>query len=235
MTQALLTPENSPRDIASLVGLTRAIRYRLALHMDMFPAGSDAAKGFVGATPEVQSTALAGALAARDGGPAPQQSHQAPQQAPAPMLPQGNVAPQPMMPPPMMGGQQNTGMAPPQIGGQAPGAIKRSPSTVSDPNNSGAQGGVGGGVDAAAIAMILKQLKAIKDEVDLCPGAGDLEEVAETVKGLARINKMMFILMLELAENALGMDKVTICGMIVSISDSGEFDNLLKAAAEGKS
>jgi hypothetical protein len=41
--------------------------------------------------------------------------------------------------------------------------------------------------------------------------------------------------MLELAENALGMDKVTICGMIVSISDSGEFDNLLKAAAEGKS
>jgi hypothetical protein len=242
-TQAILTPDNAPRDFASLMGLTRAIRYRLALNMNLVLAGSDAAKGFVGATPENQSKALMEALAARDGGGGQPQTQQAQQaQAPAPMQPTGHVTPQQMggLPPAMgQGGMQSP---PPAMGSlQSPAPTKRSPATPSDPTNSGSQAGTPAAVDPAALVKLNKKIDdltkmvgEIKSELDEVPSIGNLEELSETIQGLARITKMNTILLLELAESALSMDKVTIASMVMSISDSGEFDNILKASAEGK-
>jgi len=234
MTTTMTTPDNAPRDLAGLMALSRAIRFRLAINMGIVVAGTNEANAFVSSTPEVQSKTLLDALLVRDGaGGQPQQQQLPPQQQmPAPMQPTGSVMPQQMMPP-QMGG---AGMAPPPQMAPAAAPASRQPSTQADPANAGGAAGAAPAANAAVIKAVQElkaELKGIKAELETCAGAGDLEELSEVVKGLTRVTRMILVLQLELAEASLGMDKPTLMGMVAVMSNGDELDVLLKGI-EGK-
>lgn len=101
------TVESVPRDINTILGLSRAIRYRLVLNLGIFQNGSPEEGSFIGADNQTQSQMLLDALLARDSGqqiqPMPQMQNmqQVPQiSAPVQMQPQ-SVQPTVYAPPPM--------------------------------------------------------------------------------------------------------------------------------------
>ena len=131
MQQAMVDVDNAPRDLNALTALSRAIKYRLALNLPLFQAGSDQESAWISMSEGQQAQELLNALLAHDAGqqpavtqqaPPPQAPAQAPPQqtgapvTPAPMMaaPGAPIAPAPMAAAPYTG--QATPQAPPQMG-----------------------------------------------------------------------------------------------------------------------
>lgn len=144
------------------------------------------------------------------------QSWQPPRAVPVPLPPQAAVA-QPQLP------------VPPQNG--------RNPVTAGDPRNTGA-----GAQQPQPVAFNLGELqKAIQDirnELEFVPGLDDLNELKELVLGGLRTQRIIGLMLLELASNSLGAEKQLIINMMVAMSKNGDYERLLQNAAgaanEGK-
>lgn len=148
--------------------------------------------------------------------PTPMFQQPAPQPAPPPMAgaPAMAAAPQPMAPQPLTATAPTPAPAP--VATQPSG---RQPSTVSDPTNAGAAGGT---PFAAGVNGLQQQLQAIKAELETCAGTGETEELKSLILGMSRTLNILGIVLLELAEGQLGMDKPTIIAMANAASKAGE-------------
>lgn len=89
--------------------------------------------------------------------------------------------------------------------------MMRQPSTMGDPGNSGAS------------------------PAGAPPGVAKLVEIENAVLGIARTQNMMFNLLLELAQNQLGMDKQTLARLLIQHAQSGEPNKFFDVTAlQGK-
>jgi hypothetical protein len=129
--------------------------------------------------------------------------------------PQQQVAqPQPMAQP------QPQPMAQPQ-----PLAQQRQPSTMSDPSNAGA-------VPAAQAAPpgslptdlggLMNALKGIQEELETCAGVVEVSELKDIMLGHVRMQKVILILLLEIAEPTLGAQKAVLVQLVNRAIGSGE-------------
>lgn len=141
--------------------------------------------------------------------PAPSYPPQQPQYAPAPPM---AAPPPPPAPPSYQPQQQQPQYAPPppQMQQAPQPQMARQPSTFGDPANSGGR---------PAPAGDLAKLAAIE----------------QTVLGIARTQNMMFNLVLEIAQNQLGLDKQTIAGLLIKHAQEGEPNKFFDVSAlQGK-
>ena len=263
MTITMVTPENAPRDYAALLGLSRAVRYRLILTMGVQPH-SEEESAFMKAAPDVQSQTVLAMLQRRDAetgqppmtslvmgqptGAAPQPMQMAPQQmAPQPMQQQPQYQPQPQ---PTLGGVQ---MAPPMqtqpvqmapqpmqlvpqrqpqpatiaMGGTPAPMQQRQPQTPADPGNNG-------NAVLSTLTRMHQALEAVNKALGDRASSAEVEDLRNLIVGLGRTQSLMFILLLELGEKTLEMDKGTLCRMVAAASDQGEPENLLNATLGGQ-
>ena len=115
-------------------------------------------------------------------------------------------APQGFQPPPPMPGAPAPQMPTQQVA-HTPQPLTRAPQTISDPGNTGAVPG----------------------------GMPTLAEVNNHVLGMARTQNMMFILLLELAQNHLGLSKQDLANLAVKNSLAGEPESFFEGMAnQGK-
>lgn len=240
MAASMVSPDNAPRSIEGLKGLSRAVRYRLALNMGIVgsqPESPDT-KAFLGSDVQIQAQTLLDALNAKDSGNG-MQMQETPAMAPAPP-PMQQVHPAPMQPaqmPPMQPMQpMQPGQQEPQVQTQQPApAATRQPATQADPSNAGAQTGpaLSANIMSKMDGIELK-INSIAAELEGVPGMGEIEELKDFILGTLRVNRLTLMLLLELAENTLGMDKETIIAMIAAATASGEVEELLTKTYPGK-
>ena len=62
----LVTPDNAPPDLQGLLGLSRSVRFRLALNLGIITPGTPECMAFLSSSQEIQATALLEALRNRN-------------------------------------------------------------------------------------------------------------------------------------------------------------------------
>jgi hypothetical protein len=221
----MVSPQNAPRTLEGLLELSRAVRYRLALNMELVSAHpeADSTKAFLTEPPHVQAQTLLDALYTLDNNGGAQSPQNAMAQV-TPMQPSGHVLPAPAP------GQMQPMQPPQPMQQQLPPTPARQPSTLGDPNNAGSLSApkqAEAGVSADIAAKILKELEA-------CAGIGETDELKDLQLASIRLQRIILMLCLEVAENTLGMDKATIISMVAASSVSGEIEVLLKQVEGGK-
>jgi hypothetical protein len=232
MSMNQVTPQNAPRDPTELSKLTKMLRYRLGLGLNMWNGDASAEEAYLALPEEQQVTELLTALQRYD----VQRGSNGQMSLPAPVQP---IAP-PMQPQQMAPAHMPMPMQPQAPMQMPPQQSMRTPSTSVDPGNSGMthmsmaqpipmqvpmpmqpQAPVPMAPpqippqQPIAIPAILPVLQDMKNALgiinkkldDEVPGAGDVEEIREFVMGIARTQQTIGILTIALAENFLGLDR----------------------------
>ena len=165
----------------------------------------------------------------------------APPVAPQPQMPQmpQPPPPQPQVPQAVAMPQVPTQMAPaapfppqPTLPAQMPPApaSQRQPSSATDPTNLGA---VPMAAPGATPPNLAKLLKDIHEELETCAGVSEVEELKNIVLGVAATQNVMFIMLLELAQNQLAVPKDAIIKLIATALQGNEPEKWLEQAIEG--
>lgn len=198
----------------------------------MWNGDQAAEEAFLLRSDEQQATDLQAALMRYDGAPNKAGAQQA-----APTNGQAGLA---QMAPAQM--QPVAMIAPAAMGAQS--ASVRSPSTVSDPNNTGAKTVSNGSPQAAtsaaapqvlvALQSIHAELKKANEELENCSGQGDLEDLKSIVLGMSRTQQHIGVLLLMLAETQLQLPANAISNMVKSELNAGRLKELFPQDNEGK-
>jgi hypothetical protein len=101
----------------------------------------------------------------------------------------------------------------------------RQPSTPTDPSNNGATPGA---QPLASLAQVQSMFKKIQDELDGMPGLAEFDELKEVVLGMANTQRILFALLLEVAEPMLGAQKAVIVQMVTRALEDGGPEKLLE-------
>ena len=162
----------------------------------------------------------------------PPQMMPAPQTMPQPVFAQPmQQQPMPMMQPAPM---QPAPMQQPQRQPQATSPAPQAPGPQRQPQTGGADAGSGAMV--TTLTRMHQALEAVNKELGNRASSAEVEDLRNMIVGLGRTQSLMLILLLELGEKSLELDKATLCRMIAAASDQGEPENLLSTVlgAPGK-
>jgi len=107
----------------------------------------------------------------------------------------------------------------------------RNPTTPSDPTNMGGKGAAKQH-PSEQVDRLTRALNEFRKELESRASNEDLVKLHETILGLARTINVLGIVILEMAENQLGLDKDSIVDMATAAMQVGELEKLLQDPGE---
>lgn len=250
MTASLITVQNAPRDYATIFGYGRAIKYRLALSMNLI-SGDDPEKekAFTAASQEEQTQALLAGLQSIDA----QQGHVSPSSPPpaatpavtrTPATSAKTAAPGVLVPTPMAAAKPEASLA-------------RTPSTGGDPANKGtkpvtAPAGADSAQMLAVIGKVWDTMQAVGKSVEASKTLqnelaesfvqvvtqnttlqDELSQCRADLASLKSIVDLTLGLVVEMAQGQMGLDRGSMVKM-AAIAAEEALELIPKGTVEGK-